>query len=219
MILYHYTRPNLWKHISQGTGEQGFKGLVPKSMPTESGNSPYSVFTLTDPLPASWRLNKDYPDAWSDLISLDSGIGQMLLEVEVAPTDRIRVYDYAYILFTNTYCAYDSKAREDGDFAYLSHGLSLDSYLERLRGGQDFSLPEVLIQNPVPLERLRVSATQPLIDQVIDGNAPFRYRTSEQQEDRRVLLQEIQAVSELAPWAQRCKEAMITSCPFVRKER
>lgn len=218
MILYHYTRPNLWKHISQGTGSEGYRGLVPRSSYLNTVGAPLSVFALTEPTPASWRLNSDYPDAWSDLVSLDIGIGQMLLEITVDSSDNISVHDYGHRLFGFMYACSD-EARAKGDLEYLNTGLALPDYLQKLRDGEDFSLPEVLIHNPIPLERLRVSAAQPLIDQVIDGNAPFRYRIGEQQEDRKVLLEEIQGVAELALWAQRCQEAMQRPPMFVRKER
>ena len=181
---------------------------MPQTSPTTYVSSPKAIFALTHPMSASWRLNKHYPDAWDDLISLEVGISRMLLEVETSSSDEIKVYDYGYKLFAQMYAAYDAKAMEEAELHYLANGLPLKTYLDTLDQGQDFSLPEVVILNPIPLERLSVSPTQPLLDEVIEGRVRYRHRIGEQVYDRQILLQQIQTVPELLQWTTRCREAI-----------
>lgn len=223
MILYHYATPGLWKHISEGIGEQAYKGLVPKSSPTNHVDSANGIFALTDPMPKSWMLNKLYPDAWTHLISLEAGIGRLLLDVEVRPSDDIMVYDFGYKLsalkYRRRYNIYDAWVMEEAEGRYLANGLSLSAYLVRKAKGIDFSLPEVIIANPVPLERLSISKDQPLLDEVIEGRVRYRYRINEQLDDRQELLRQMQAVPELEQWTSRCREVISQYLRPASKER
>lgn len=206
MILYHYTSPALWKQISEGTSGCAYKGLIPQSSPAFHIDPQKGIFALTSPMPESWMLNKDYPDAWDDLISLEMGIGRMLLEVETISSDEIKVYDYGFKLFAQMYSTYDAKAIEEAEGRYLANGLPVRAYLDKVAGGEDFSLPEVVILNPIPLERLSISKTQPLLDEVIEGRVRYRNPVHQLADDREILLWQIQNIPELSRWTNRCSE-------------
>lgn len=134
-----------------------------------------ATFALLEPLPDTWVNNKHFPLTWKTLVhDLDIlGDGKLLLEIcinpqkdEVLIADRSHIEGALYSDKTNIPEKYRHKSLEEGERSFMESAIPLKEYLEKQgRGEISYSLPEVVIFNSVPPERIKVSESQPLIEE------------------------------------------------------
>ena len=172
--VFHYTS---FSEVGNILGKQrGPAGLVPKSWISLDSrfNSPKAVFGLLEPTPENWVHNPHFFDTWRslthDLRLL--GYGAVLLEIQIdADKDEAFVGERAHmegILYpegTNIPGEFLHTDQSAADEAFMQSMMPLHEYLEGQQARKvGYCLPEVVILNSVPLERVFVSSRQPLIE-------------------------------------------------------
>lgn len=171
MKIYHYSSFSkigaiLGKNRTETPGLVGKKGvdlLFPQL------ENPKASFGLLEPTPSNWVQNKDHPNTWNILTDQlkARGDGSPLVEIDVKPEDEVYVGDRAILeRLLETF---------EGDLGSLFNGElseevkkfkdSLVPLGEYIREDREYSLPEVLILNTIPPERIRVSDHQPLLEE------------------------------------------------------
>lgn len=169
--------------------------LIPKS------KSLWASFALLEPAPESWVNNPHFPITWKSLASnlqiMD--YGALLIELEVdGEGDQVFVGDRAHIegyLYTDkagipTQFLHESYQKAEEAFAQSI--TPIEEYTARTDG--QFSLPEVIILNLIPLERITVSTHQPLIETELEKRfGAHRQRIID-------LIKHGYAQNELVPW-------------------
>lgn len=160
ITVYHYT--DLGK-IGSILGKASFghpSGLEPITGAT---------YALLEPMPDTWVNNPYFPLIWESLTHHLGQDGKLLLEIDVDP-DEVAVADRGYMEAmrykdkTGIPEQYLHASRDEAQKATVKNGVRLGEYLDR-QDELGFSLPEVIIFQHVPLERIRVSAQQPLLEE------------------------------------------------------
>lgn len=177
--VYHYTDFSKVGQILgkfQDTGES--LGLEPRAYIGQTfgpAREKPASFAFLEPVPGTWINNKYFPLTWKTLVH-DFGIldnGKLLLEISINPQiDEVYVGDRSHlegVLYpdkTDIPEKYLHKSLEEGEQKFMESLIPLGEYLERQKRGEDaYLLPEVVIFNSIPIERIRVSETQPLIEE------------------------------------------------------
>ena len=166
-----------------------------------------ATFALPEPLPHSWTNNQDFPTAWD---ALKKYMGKMLMEITLDPSDSVMVLDQALTYDDDETIPAPSdreawaridKEHYEKEERYWNARVPLEQYLA---DPSRFSLPEIIILNPIPRERVRISSQQPLIEDVIrdateSGNKFWARR----------LLKELKlGIPELHPWIASCEASI-----------
>jgi hypothetical protein len=161
MKIYHYTSTLSLRQVLGRGGEPS--GLVPRKQK--------AIFALLEPTPESWVHNPDFPTIWGKLISYLGPAGIVLTEVEIDPLrDNVVVADRAHcegILRPDQDIPsrYLYPSDEEAQEAFDRSKIHILDYLRLCeRGELAYSLPEILITNPVASERVSVSNMQPLLE-------------------------------------------------------
>ncbi len=175
--VYHYTEP-IFAQEMIGKYE-GRSGIYPNSyfgIGLEGEPPPCATFALLEPTPRNWTENPHFPNIWSSfklrLIRRTDTV--VLVEIDIDTiTDKVVVADRAHAegysnldLFRNTLPPhlhyYD---RTKSAQAFMDSAIPLGEYLKREQTGERLHLlPEVLILDEVPAERIQVAKAQPLIE-------------------------------------------------------
>ena len=211
MKVFHYAQPEDLLTIMGKPGLTGAEsGLVPNRclarFPEEAFNLRV-IFAFLEPLPRSWTHNSCFPDAWE--IFLRDKADRALLEIEVERKNpNIFVVDWAH---RESYwqdrrrrldpqrfqCISETASRK----AYFESKILLDIYLKR-EAELSYSLPEVIIAERVPPERLELSREQPLLEKIFDIH---------KEETREELLRELSGFSLLRGWVSRKQQELVTA--------
>jgi len=201
--IYHYTSlPDASLILGKRTEPGLEEGLIPgraigfQPLPTELAWQK-ATFGLLEPLPTSWIHNNEYPRSWRTLVhDLHVGLeGTILLEATVdSETDSVFVGDRGLIeapLYDKTS---DRLQRKAGEEAFMQRLVPLEDYLTNQEKKAPFSLPEVVILEPLPAERIRVYHQQPLLENELahSGRTMRNYLTHN--------LTYGYLVNELSPW-------------------
>lgn len=180
-IVYHYAQSRHYESMREGNANYHFpdlktgkwsasdtpRGLWPRSRFIPKGIKgmkrlpkrayrPVS-YALFSPEPQDWIENKMYPKAWWALMEYlgdNGGKNISLLEIDLCPTDEVYVVDANLIMpfifdnpnDTETLRLYKERFRSM---------VSLTDYLSDEKIQERFILPEIIIQNPVPTDRIR----------------------------------------------------------------
>jgi len=209
MIVYHYARIDRWTDKSPVTHLMPMSSLDGILFDGTMGRK--AIFALPEPTPRSWTDNRDFSShAWDDLKKY---MGKMLVEITLDPSDNVMVLDQAhtYKLYAGgdesipppaseewTRLQAEIYAREE---RYWNSRVPFEQYLA---DPSRFSLPEIIILNPIPRERARISNQQPLIEEVIRGASE-----SGNIHDARKLLGQLKlGIPELQPWIAPCEETV-----------
>ncbi|MFA5413049.1 MAG: hypothetical protein WC348_00715 [Patescibacteria group bacterium] len=198
MKIYHYSHFDYWRDIKRGSWKSKEKpGLgAHRRMGREDTEAweAGAVFALLEPLPDNWVKNEHFEGVWD---YLRNDMGTLLLELEVDPEkDKVFVVDRGHV----EGFLYDDKkgiperylhsTRREGERAYMESKIPLRDYLSRAKE-LGYSMPEVIVLEDVPLERIKVSERQPLIEEELR-----EYRG----EYRRRRIRDIREIPELARW-------------------
>ncbi len=198
MKVYHYSHFDYWRDIKRGSWKSKDKpGLgAHRRMGREDMEAwkTGAVFALLEPLPDNWVKNKDFREIWD---YLRNDMGTLLLELDVDPEkDKVFVVDRGHI----EGFLYDDKkgiperylhsTRKEGERAYMESKVSLKDYLSRAEEF-GYSMPEIIISEDVPLERITISEQQPLLEEELKEYGG---------EYRRRRIRDIREIPELARW-------------------
>ncbi len=206
VTFYHYTNFGKIGGIL-GKWKDGSKsGLEPRE---RIGNRLYpptlAIFALLEPTPSDWIENPHFPLTWKALKHNLGVLGysKLLLEIDINPKgDQVYVADRAHIegaLYedkTGIPKKYLHESVKAGEETFMTSMVRLEEYLEH-QSELAYSLPEVLILQHLPLERIRVSTKQPLIEEDLER------LTSHEREYLINLITMGYAQKELAEWRER----------------
>lgn len=159
-----------------------------------------AIFGLLEPLPDNWVKNEHFKKTWGHL---KHDMGTLLLELDVDPEkDKVFVVDRGHM--EGALCE-DKKgipekylhfSRRDGERAYMESRVPLKEFLVKAKE-LGYSMPEVVILENVPSEKISISEQQPLIEDELK-----QYRG----EFRQGFIRDIQRIPELSRWYEQKKE-------------
>ena len=197
VTVYHYSRLEDWFGIENGSYVSRHKpGLGANKrvcLDYMDGWEVGAIFALESPAPSEWMDNKDFPRVWRDL---KAHVGTLLLEVDVDSNDpSVFVPDWGHqegyawtrTLEQNPNAIFDVQVKVpqrythkdnlSAERAYWDGRVQIGEYLRR-KDELNFSLPEVVITQNVPLERVRVSKNQPSLLEYLRRMPKSSYRDS-----------------------------------------
>jgi hypothetical protein len=204
VTIYHYT------HIEHWANNQARGCLMPTHRLGEGGGFPgikdkKALFALLEPKPNSWLQNPDVSHAWRDL---KAHVGKMLVEIKVDPSDEAAVVDQIHIFglgIANLLGMIPEEWAVEREKDYWDTRVPLSDYSQELH---NFSLPEVVILNPIPMERVVISEQQPLIEGIIRDTSSGRKDYLEMSSAQKLLRQLRMGIPELQRWAPECETAL-----------
>ena len=172
MKVYHYASVRDWKDIKKGSyrsnDQPGLGASRRVGQDDMDAWNTAAVFCFLDPIPPEWVGNEHFKLTW-DAIKHDIG-GRMLLEIDVDEKDQVFVIDrglaegFLYEDKKDIPGQYIFPTRREGESAYLKSKVPLKEYLER-RKEYNYTLPEVIITGHVPLEKIKISELQPILEE------------------------------------------------------
>lgn len=208
MKVYHYARARDWEEIKNGSYRSGgLPGLGAShrvGREDAGASSTGAVFCFLDPVPPEWVHNEHFKLTWG-AIKHDIG-GRMLLEITIPDEDlNTFVLDRGLaegVLYKDKSVVpkqYLFSTRKEAESAYLKSKVPLKEYLEK-RQQFNFSLPEVIITEHVPFDKIRISEQQPLLAENLEKykKAPAIMRS---------IMTDINSIPELAEWYRKRREA------------
>jgi len=185
MKIYHYTNLDDWSEIKSGEDYGKDPGLIPLRRIGKHGETwkNSATFCLLEPEPEQWKNNENFTDIWN---KFKRNTGRLLLEIEVDENDEtIKVVDWANIESALNRGEDQKKAYDK----YWDSKVTLKEYLKN-KNKLNFSLPEILITEHVPMEKISVSNEQPRIKEVLEEEGKYAER----------FIDNIKRVPELATW-------------------
>lgn len=200
MKVFHYSHIENWQDIQRGSwrnqNKPGLRASRRVGQEDREASNTMVIFALLEPLPDNWVRNQHFKGIWN---YLRHNIGTLLLELDVDPEkDQVFLVDRGHV----EGALYEDKeglpqkylhtSKRAGERAYMESKVPLKDYLERANE-LDYTLPEVIITGNLPLEKIRISEQQPLIE----GDLR-RYSG----EIRQMLIRDIQRIPELSRWYQ-----------------
>ncbi len=201
MKIYHYVRAEDWNDIKNGsylTNDQPGLGANRRvgREDTEAWNTG-AVFGLLDPLPKEWTENEHFKASWQYL-KHDIG-GRVLLEIDIDENDpNVFVIDRGLmegILYKEKETIpekYLFPNKKDAEGAYIKSKVLLKEYLEK-QHDLNYSLPEVIITEHIPFEKIKISELQPFIEEDLkDGKKASAIME--------LAMRKINLIPELAQW-------------------
>lgn len=200
MKVFHYADHLKWRDIKKGSWRSNYKpglGAILR-LGSDDGEAwdTTAVFALLEPKPECWTSNPYFKNIWN---YLRKNIGKLLLEIDIDSVkdsnvfvvDRGHPEGFLYGDKSGIPAKYLHKSRQDAERQYVLGKIPLHEYLEQ-RQELDFALPEVIITDDVPLEKISIAADQPLLEEslVIDPENIF----------------ELERIPELKTWCERYRE-------------
>lgn len=208
MKVYHYARARDWEEIKNGSYRSGgLPGLGASHRVGKEDIEAWStgaVFCFLDPIPPEWVHNEYFKLTWG-AIKHDIG-GRMLLEINLPDEDlNTFVIDRGLAegpLYGDKSAIpeqYIFPTRREAESAYLKSKVPLKEYLEK-RQRFNFSLPEVIITEHVPFDKIKISEQQPFLAEGLERykNAPAIMRS---------IMRDINSIPELVEWYRKRNEA------------
>ena len=171
MRMYHYTSTANWQRMNDDNPSENFlnpqtgrivsgsagRGLWPRRplVPPPISGLPAEAyvawsFGLEEEQPKKWTENSRFPNVWHNLLNYAAhGDGSLtLLEVTLLADDQPQVIDWAHIEQLPTHLAL-TVAEQHAYHRYWESRIALPCY----DGSHD--LPEIIVQKPIPLERIK----------------------------------------------------------------
>jgi hypothetical protein len=196
--VFHYSQIERWSEIVKGSWKSGEKpGLGASHRMGHHDDEAFNtcaVFALLEPIPESWTQNPYFKDVWQWLIA---DIGDLLLEIEVDPeTDNVLVVDrghlegFLYEDKTGIPERYMHLSRKAAERAMMESKIPLGEFLARKKELQ-YSLPEVIFPQNVPLDKISVSTTQSSLEVKLS-----KYNRTWEAE----LMRRVKGIPELQSW-------------------
>ncbi|MBI2420487.1 MAG: hypothetical protein HYV38_00170 [Candidatus Levybacteria bacterium] len=206
MIVYHYTKLNHWEGIQHGSdSSEGIPGIVPLrriGRVYHPARETLATYTLPEPIARAWAENSEFPMAWTHL---STSLGKLLLEVELMPSDDVGVVDFAHIYAGLIYPNSRHETVWEAEEGYLNSRIALEEFLA---DPSQVSLPEILIFNRIPVDRIRISDSQPLIEDAIDADRDGFFTMRDKESARLHILEYAKQIPELQGWVGPCQEAL-----------
>jgi len=208
MKVFHYTHFKKWPDIKKGSyRSQNKPGLGACGRMGQEDDEAWrtgAICALLEPLPDNWVNNEHFKLTWN---YLEHDIGKLLLELDVNPEeDEVFVVDRGHVEGV----LHDDKkgipekylhtSIATGERAYMETKIPLKEYLEQEKKLK-YSLPEVVITEHFPLEKINISEHQPLLEKKLkdydyDGNKKLK----------EMLIKEIEEIPELSSWYKKMKK-------------
>jgi hypothetical protein len=208
MNIYHYTDVRNYWSIKNGNPKanklttdghwinEAPPGLRPMSSEgrfNQQLNSRAAIFCLLEPQPLAWINNQDFKDMWKRLDHQE-----LLLTLDVNPNDpNIYVADAGHIqgfLYRDTYPSlptnYKHLSLSVAESKYAITKILLSDYLQR-EVDLNYSLPEVLVEKSIPIDRIAITAFQPELFEILKN-----YRGDQ----REIYIRSIGHIPELSTW-------------------
>ena len=165
MNVYHYSHLDNWHDIQYGSYvSQDQPGLGANKRMGRYYRPAFeacAVFCLTDPKPNSWTKNTQFDDAWNELMR---HVGNVLLQVDITGLeDQAKVVDWGYreaFYQERTTGQYASKTITEAEEKYYTSAVGLNEYVANPDVQAAYALPEVVIAQHVPLERISFAPDQ-----------------------------------------------------------
>ena len=200
MIVYHYTSSRNWGDIKSANNLKKFAGLRRKGRLGQDYLPAWefgAIFALSEARPESWVHNPDFPRTWDYLMT---DCGSLLLEVEVDDqAETSLVVDRAHMegfLYLQEGMEVPERYRHtdpiEAEKAYLESKVPLRDWLV-YKDALDYSLPEILLTELVPLDRIRIPVTQEELELDLAEIVPI---------GRAKELERLSQIPELQPWYQ-----------------
>lgn len=198
MKIYHYTSLSDWEEIKQGSYVSNHKpGLGANRRVGRVNNEAWNttaVFALLEAIPKNWTHNKEFPDIWA---RLKRDIGKVLLEINIDEKDQsVFVIDRSelqkYLDIDNTNQSEEEKKmnRDTAEGKYIGSRISLFDYLKK-ENNHSYTLPEVIITEDIPIEKVSISKEQPLLEELL-SEIKGEYRNR--------IVKQIKDIPELKDW-------------------
>ena len=163
---YHYTSDSHWAFTKAGYFSsrkclEPYKRLViiPNSSLPEWAHDMYTFAFLNEKRPESWVNNREFPCIWERVMKhvSHSDICKKILRFDITKEDEVYVIDWSYIervrpelrrveMFKAS--AFDRVTIEEAMGKYIDSRTPIKQY----QGGH--SLPELIIKNPISLDRI-----------------------------------------------------------------
>ncbi|MDD5731881.1 MAG: hypothetical protein PHU42_03255 [Patescibacteria group bacterium] len=198
MKVFHYTSLDNWRNIKRGSyksdDKPGLGAIHNMGRGYDEAWETKAVFALLEPLPDNWIDNEQFKLTWN---YLNSSLGRLLLEIDINPKeDKAFVVDRGHLegfLYENKEDIpeqYLHHSREEAERAYVESKIPIEEYLKKAEVFK-YSLPEVVILDNVPLEKIKISEQQPLLEEELK---------SRRGEYLRELLRDMENIPELSRW-------------------
>ncbi|KKT69342.1 MAG: hypothetical protein UX09_C0025G0004 [Candidatus Uhrbacteria bacterium GW2011_GWE2_45_35] len=208
MKVYHYAHLRKWQDIQKGSwktdNRPGLSAGRRVGQRDKEAWKTMAVFAFLEPLPDSWVNNTCFKGVWMDRFR--SNIGSLLLELdvdleggEIFVVDNGHMEGFIYQKETGIPKKYLHRSNEEAERAYMESKISLKDYLEKAED-LGYSMPEIIILKDVPMERIRISDQQPLIEEDLEkyGEGSFK----------RDLISDIQRIPELSRWFEKREQGL-----------
>lgn len=165
MKIFHYSSLDYWPEIASEWLRPSHRLWREFSPAFNLG----AVFWLLEARPNQWIQNKNFPESWW---ALYRSTGRLLLEIEVDPSEvyiieRWHVEGFLYGNLANSPEKFRHNTLRDSEKAYFDSIIPLKHYLDH-QSKYDYSLPEILMLNRVPSERVAISGTQQKLEEAIE---------------------------------------------------
>lgn len=165
MDVFHYSSLDNWYDIKHGSYvSQDQPGLGANKRMGQHYRPAFetcAVFCLTDPKPDSWTKSTEFNEAWNALMRY---VGNVLLRVDITGIeDQAKVVDWGYREAFHqdmTTGPYASKTIIEAEEKYFTSAIDLAEYVADPRLQKTYYLPEVIITQHVPLERISFAPDQ-----------------------------------------------------------
>ncbi|OGH10812.1 MAG: hypothetical protein A3B38_03875 [Candidatus Levybacteria bacterium RIFCSPLOWO2_01_FULL_36_13] len=172
MVVYHYSQIDKWNEIVRGSyrssDQPGLGACRRMGHSDQEAWETSAVFALLDPTPKSWTQNSYFKDIWQ---WLKWDIGDLLLEIAVdLETDNVFVVDRGHVegfLYqdkTDIPERFLHSTRKLAERKMMESRISLKDFLAKEEELQ-YALPEVIFPQHVPLDKIRISNTQPSLEE------------------------------------------------------
>lgn len=165
MKIFHYSSLDYWPEIASGWLRPSHRLWREFGPAFNLG----AVFWLLEARPNQWIKNKHFPESWW---ALYRSTGRLLLEIEIDPgevyiIERWHVEGFLYGNLINPPEIFRHNTLRDSEKAYFDSIIPLKHYLDH-QWKYDYSLPEILMLNRVPMERVTISGTQQKLEEAIE---------------------------------------------------
>ncbi|MFA6076793.1 MAG: hypothetical protein WC735_01815 [Candidatus Paceibacterota bacterium] len=201
MKVYHYTSLDNWALIKKGSwksrDKSGLGAIRRVGQVHEDALDTGAVFALLEPVPKNWTHNTQFPDIW---FHLTRDIGRMLLEIQVDESDknvfvvdRGEIEKFLYKIGSEGGGKEIYNERKIAEGKYIGSKVPIAEYL-RHPERYPFVLPEVIFTDDIPIEKISISAEQPLMQELLDKEVgeTGSYRDS--------VIRQIKEIPELKAW-------------------
>jgi hypothetical protein len=166
---YHYTSDSIWQMIQAGYFVSSDK-LVPykrldsgvlRDRAPDFAKEKYLFAFLDYPEPELWKSNPEFPDLWRRIMEhiMHEDFLVRLLQFEVTPEDNAFVVDWAHMervrdAMDRGMCIEHTGNEKNIAVVMDATDKYIDSRVPLADYDGNFTLPELVIANPIPLERV-----------------------------------------------------------------